>query len=389
MDEQAVTQIEKPADNPAEKPKRPRGFQKGNQLNPSGDKHKSRKNVLIAALKQGAFENSEWLKRFAELVQDHRLGVEDALRLIRIAIDPDNFFLKGPHLAKGLEIEDLLAAKVKAAKKPAVADPIKLDVKQQAQMLAERQAILDGKAPVAPVAPAVSPKPAHNITEKPAKPVDEKPEWFRQMIGVGKSWEWKIPEPVVETIRPPNKFEQVHLPPIVDGYNPPLPGEGVTLTAWSGDSIRAGFDKHKNISFEKTDHIGNSVIGNVIVKSPGIPTKVFPKIRQSYFKLWQDHNYEPKYAPDNMREEYRMFLDSLNSIILPTGQNTTPTLEGAGYESKLDVKVNYPRGLKARRWGTATDDARKRGPRHVYGESLGTDLAQMYIDADQQKGFDL
>jgi hypothetical protein len=376
-------------DEQEKKPKKPRGFQKGNQLNPSGDKHKSRKNVLIAALKQGAFENADWLKRFTELFQVHGLGLEDGLRLIRIGIDPKNFFLKGPHLAKGLEIEDLLAAKVKAAKKPAVADPIKLDVKQQAQMLAERQAILDGKAPVAPAAPAVSPKPAANITEKTAKPADERAEWLKQMIGVGKSWEWKIPEPVVETIRPPNKYEQVQLPAIVDGYNPPLQGEGVTLTAWSGGSIRAGFDKHKNISFEKTDHVGNSVVGNVTVKSPGIPTRVFSKIRQSHYKLWQDHNFEPKHAPDNMRQEYRMFLDSLDSVILPTGQNTTPTIEGAGYESKLDVKVNYPRGMKARRWGTAIDDARKRGPRHVYGESLGTDLAQMYIDADKETGMDL
>jgi hypothetical protein len=90
-----------------------------------------------------------------------------------------------------------------------------------------------------------------------------------------------------------------------------------------------------------------------------------------------------------MREEYRMFLESLDHVILPTGQNTTPTLEGAGHESKLAVQVSYPRNVRVRKWGTAVDDARKRGPRHVYGESLGTDLAQMYIDADKQKGFDL
>jgi hypothetical protein len=388
VDEQAEQQGEQQPDKPADKPKRPKGFQKGNPYNRTGDKHKSRKNVLIAALKQGALENAEWLKRFTELVQIHGLGLADALRLIRIGIDPDTFYLKGPHLAKGLEIEDLLAAKVKATKTPVVPVSVKLDAKQQAQLLAERQAILDGKVPVQPV---VSPILAPAVTEKPAKPIptDDRPEWFKQMTGVGKSWEWKIPEAVVETVRPPNKYEKVVLPDIVDGYNPPLQAEGVTLTTWSTGSIRAGFDKHKNISFEKTDHIGNSIVGSVVVKAPGIGTQVFPKIRQSYFKLWQSHNYKPEYAPSDMRESYRAFLQSLDSVILPTGQNTTPTLDGAGYESKLAVKVEYPRGIKARRWGTAIDDARKTGPRHVYGESLGTDLAQMYVDMDKIKGFDL
>jgi hypothetical protein len=210
------------------------------------------------------------------------------------------------------------------------------------------------------------------------------------MTGVGRSWEWPtIPEPVVETIQAPNKYEKIVLPPIVDGYNPPLQGEGISLAPTPAGSIRARFEKHKTISFEKTDHVNNSVVGNVIINSPGIPTKIFTKIRQSYFKLWQDHNYEPKYAPDNMREEYRMFLQSLDSIVLPTGQNTTPTVEAAGNFTKLDVKIGYPRGVKARRWGTAIDDAKKRGPRHCYGESLGTDLAQMYVDMDKVKGFDL
>jgi hypothetical protein len=356
--------------------------------NRSSGRVKTPKATIVEAIEAGKLTEARMLDTLQDLLRDGEVDETEALRLLRWVAHPKRFYVSEQNLLRAVEWSKELAKKLKAEKNPAAAVLTESNPVTVAELLAARNAILEGKLPVAPVA---SPKPAAIATEKPVKPVptDDRAEWLKQMIGVGTTWEWKIPEPVVETIRPPNESEQVHLPPIVDGYNPPLPGEGVALTATPAGSFRAGFEKHKNISFEKTDHVGNSIIGNVTVKSPGIPTKVFPKIRQSYFKLWQDHNYEPKYAPDNMREEYRMFLDSLDSTILPSGQNTTPTIEAAGNSTKLDVKVNYPRGMKARRWGTAIDDARKRGPRHVYGESLGTDLAQMYIDADKITGFDL
>jgi hypothetical protein len=358
-------------DEQEKKPKTPRKgqFDSATPNNHNDGGVKSRKTILKAALRNGDLENSDWLAAFHELVDDHGLKDTEALTLLRIATDPDNRFLKFGHLVKGLEIIEILTARVKAARTPIVPALAKPDPTRQTQLLTDRAAILEGKLPVVPV---VASKPDPIVTEKPAKPVDERP--------------------AVETPRPPNKFEQVHLPPmpIMDGYQSLLPGEGVTLTAAPAGSFREGFDKHHTINFEQTDHVGNSVIGNVIVKSPGIPTKVFPKVRQSYFKLWQSHNYEPKHAPDNMREEYRLFLQSLDSVILPTGQNTTPIIaESERYFSGPNDKTEYPRGVKVRRWGTAIDDAKKRGSRHNYGENPGADLAAMYAECDRMKGTEL
>jgi hypothetical protein len=453
-----------PAQNPRRGP-----WQKGQSGNPEGSKHKSRKTILKAALQNGDFENADWLRYFDELCTVHLISDADALALLRVGTDPDNRYLKFGHLAKALELKESLAAKIKAAKKPVVPAPVKLDGKQQAQILQTRNAILEGKTPVAapegkavaiqpatkpihdPVMALVEPKDEYkyryarsydwtigyrvggrwgvnkpDMTFIPAEqcrailnivvspfptemvlveradcpywmdkrsiPEEETPEWLKQWRGFGTPWQWpEIPEPVVETPIPPSAEERIVLPPVVDGYVSQLPGEALIQNSVSNESVIAGFMKNRKFDFVETGHSGNSVMGTVEVKCAGLQTKTFPNIRLAHFKLWKEKNFVNESMPAEMREAYTLFVQTLQSIVLPPPRSTLPDIEPFLANGKPNpYPVRYTGGIqKARKWGTKADDAKKQPRRHVYGESLGTDLAQMYIDADKVKGFDL
>ena len=447
-------------------------FQPGNKA--SKGPVQSDKAILVDAIENGKMTEKPLLDTLKNLASYRQINEQEALRLLRIAVDTKNSFVTQHNLQTALGWKKRLEEKLKGEKAEAGKTPVVAKTGSTAQLLAERNAIIQGKTdpkppatsthgepsdaekigkPIHPsVAALVDPKdeykyryartnewqigyriggrqsivkadmspiPAEycrailNIVVNPI-PVDsrdrrdypmrlveredspywidartikeETPEWLKQWTGFGTSWQWpEIPEPEAEAIRPPNEYEKIVLPPVTEGWEPQLPGENQILRPVAPGSVIAAFKRNRKFEFEETGHVGNAVIGNVIAKSEGIGTKVFPKIRQAHFTTWQKNNFAEDSMPGDMREAYKTFLQSLDSIVLPTARTTLPDIEPYLADGRSNPRpVQYPSGMRgARRWGTKADDAKKqRTPTHRFGENPGADLAAMLEEAE-------
>lgn len=366
-------------------PKRPRKGQFGSsQPNPTGvGGVKSRRTILMAALKKGVYQNNDWLERLGELRDQHGLSAKDQLALLRIATDPDYFFLRGDYLSKGLKRVDVLEAEIEAAKNPIVVEPAKLaDILQRIAATSEPQSDPEPATDKTPESPAEIVKPA----------AEETPTWFEQMTGKGTNWQWPtLDPPKAEKPIPPSKFERVTLRPVVDGYESALPGENRILTPAPTGSVMAAFIRNRKIEFVETGHSGNTVLGKIVVSSPSVGGQTFSSVRQSHFKTWQENNFSDETVPADMREDWKLYLRSVDSTLIPSVHSTRPTIEPFLDSGRPNPRpVNYPSGIrKARKWGTKVDDAKSRGTRHTFGENPGADLAALYSECDRRPGTDL
>jgi hypothetical protein len=344
---------------------------------------KSRRTILIAALKKGIYRNKEWLERLDELKDNHGLSAKHQLTLLRRATDPEDFFLEqGSYLSDGLQRMDLLEAEIEGAKNPSVADPAKL-AGILAAIATKTQPIADSAKPTV--------KPSEKVAEIAKPAAAEKRTWLEQMTGKGTNWEWpKCGLPKAEKPIPPNKYEKVTLPPVVESYQVQLPGEDRILKPVPAGSVLAAFIRNRKIEFVETGHVGNTVTGKIVVSSPGLSGQAFSNIRQSHFKTWQENNFSNETVPSDMREDWKSYLRSIDGTLVPSARTTRPTIdESLDYGRLSQVHVNYPAGTrKARKWGTKADDAKRRGPRHQYGDP-GADLAAMLDEARNRPGTDL
>jgi hypothetical protein len=362
----------KPVEQTTEKPKR-KGQFGGPQANPRGRAgiYETRRATLLDACERGNLRDAEFLWGISELTKHdylHKrpLDLKKTLNLLRKAVKADargKRYVNGSHLKAALELIDRIEEQIKAAKvaaeKPAVAAPVL-------------------------VQPDANEDPAEVTKQREASAIP--------VVRTPKVSE-KVEKPRVHDARPipPSEFERIKLPVVHDGYMPPLPGENAILGFAPVASMMAAFLKSRKIEFEETGHAPmGAVEGNVVVQSSVLAPRVFPKVKRAHYVTWSEGGYKDADVPFDMREDYKAMLRSLDSVVLAAPSDSAPTIEPFEYISEFRDNrphVNYP-GRKARKWGTAIDDAKKQGPRDP-GIGGGCELAEAYARAAREPGFDL